>query len=58
MTTILTRIALEQDDEMLQLVRQFAEGKKTASTPMAIRFRPAVREFITRAYFFTVYSRE
>ena len=49
MTTILSRIALEQDDEMLQLVRQFAEGKKTAGTPMAIRFRPAVREFITRA---------
>ncbi|WP_052118534.1 hypothetical protein [Erwinia oleae] len=48
MTTILSRIALEQDEEMQQLVRQFADGKKTAGTPMAIRFRPAVREFISR----------
>ncbi|WP_167347670.1 hypothetical protein [Type-D symbiont of Plautia stali] len=48
MTTILSRIALEQDEEMQQLVRQFVEGKKTAGTPMAISFRPAVREFISR----------
>lgn len=48
MTTILSHIALEQDEEMQQLVRQFADGKKTAGTPMAIRFRPAVREFISR----------
>lgn len=48
MTTILSRIALEQGEEMQQLIRQFADGKKTAGTPIAIRFRPAVREFISR----------
>ena len=47
-TTLLSRIALEQDAELQQLVRQFAAGKKTDGTPVAIRFRPAVRVFITR----------
>lgn len=48
MTTLLSRIALEQDTETQQRIRQFSDGKKTGGTPMAIRFRPAVREFITR----------
>ncbi|MFC0140114.1 conjugal transfer protein TraE [Erwinia mallotivora] len=47
-TTLLSRIALEQDEEMEALVSQFATGKKTAGAPVAIRFRPVVREFITR----------
>nr|WP_310615765.1 conjugal transfer protein TraE [Pantoea cypripedii] len=47
-TTLLSRFALEQDEEMQALVSQFAAGKKTAGAPVAIRFRPAVREFITR----------
>lgn len=47
-TTLLSRIALEQDEEMQALVSQFAAGKKTAGAPVAIRFRPVVREFITR----------
>ncbi len=48
MTTPLSRIVLEQDTEMQQWVRQFSDGKKTGGTPMAICFRPATREFITR----------
>ncbi|MBH2759042.1 conjugal transfer protein TraE [Serratia ureilytica] len=47
-TTLLSRIALEQDEDMQALVSQFAAGKKTAGAPVAIRFRPVVREFITR----------
>ncbi|OSN01284.1 conjugal transfer protein TraE [Lonsdalea populi] len=47
-TTLISRIALEQDEEVQQLVRQFSEGKRTGGTPMGIRFRPVVREFITR----------
>ncbi|RAT13692.1 hypothetical protein AU490_11520 [Lonsdalea populi] len=47
-TTLISRIALEQDDEIQPLIRQFSEGKRTGGTPMGIRFRPAVREFITR----------
>ncbi|WP_414057519.1 conjugal transfer protein TraE [Pantoea dispersa] len=45
-TTLLSRIALEQDEDMQALVKQFATGKKTAGAPVAIRFRPVVREFI------------
>ncbi|MDT8849003.1 hypothetical protein RN053_00740 [Pantoea dispersa] len=45
-TTLLSRIALEQDEDMQALVRQLATGKKTAGAPVAIRFRPVVREFI------------
>lgn len=33
---------------MQQRVRQFSDGKNTGGMPMAIRFRPAVQEFITR----------
>lgn len=46
LTEILSRVALEQTDGQRQLLAQFAEGKKTGSPPVAIRFRPASREFL------------
>lgn len=47
LTTLISRMALGQNEEMQQLVRQVADGNKTAGAPVAIRFRPAVRTFIT-----------
>ncbi len=47
-TSILSRMTLEQDDDMQQLVTQLSNGKKTAGNPIAIRFKPAVRTFITQ----------
>lgn len=46
-TSILNRMATGRDEEMEQLLAQLSEGKKTAGSPLAIRFKPAVREFIT-----------
>lgn len=46
-TSILARIALEQDDELQQLTAAISDGKKTSGNPMAIRFKPAVGDFIT-----------
>ncbi|WP_261641053.1 conjugal transfer protein TraE [Erwinia mallotivora] len=46
-TTLISRMALGKNEEIQQLVRQVADGKKTAGSPVAIRFRPAVRTFIT-----------
>ncbi|WP_309600951.1 conjugal transfer protein TraE [Pantoea sp. B566] len=48
LTEILSRVALEQTDEQRQLLEQFAEGKKTVSPPVTIRFRPASREFVNQ----------
>ena len=48
LTEILSRVALEQTDEQRQLLEQSAEGKKTVSPPVTIRFRPASREFINQ----------
>lgn len=48
-TSILARITLAQDDNMKQLVTQLSDGKKTAGSPVSIRFRPAVREFVMQA---------
>ncbi|PQK77147.1 conjugal transfer protein TraE [Pantoea ananatis] len=48
LTEILSRVALEQTDEQRQLLEQFAEGKKTVSPPVTIRFRPASREFLNQ----------
>jgi hypothetical protein len=42
MTSLLARIALERDDELLQLTAAMSDGKKTSGNPMAIRFKPAV----------------
>lgn len=47
-TSILSRMTLEQDENMQQLVTQLSDGKKTAGNPIAIRFKPAVRKFITQ----------
>jgi hypothetical protein len=46
-TSILYRMATGRDDEIDKLLAQLAEGKKTACSPLAIRFKPAVRDFIT-----------
>jgi hypothetical protein len=46
MTSLLARIALERDDELLQLTAAMSDGKKTSGNPMAIRFKPAVGDFI------------
>lgn len=46
-TSILHRMATGRDEEMEQLLTQLSERKKTAGSPLAIRFKPAVREFIT-----------
>lgn len=43
MTSLLARIALERDDELLQLTAAMSDGKKTSGNPMAIRFKPAVQ---------------
>jgi len=40
-------MATGRDDEIDKLLAQLAEGKKTACSPLAIRFKPAVRDFIT-----------
>lgn len=48
LTEILSRVTLEQTDEQRQLLEQFAEGKKTVSPPVTIRFRPASREFVNQ----------
>ncbi|UYK96251.1 conjugal transfer protein TraE [Pantoea stewartii] len=48
LTEILSRVALEQTEEQRQLLEQFAEGKKTVSPPVTIRFRPASREFVNQ----------
>lgn len=45
-TSILTRIATERDQEMQLLAEQLSDGKKTSGNPIAIRFKPAVRDFI------------
>lgn len=46
LTEILYRLVSEQTDEQRQLPEQFAEGKKTGSPPVAIRFPPTSREFL------------
>ena len=46
-TSIIHRMATGRDEEMEQLLTQLSERKKTAGSPLAIRFKPAVREFIT-----------
>lgn len=46
LTEILCRLVSEQTDQQRQLPEQFAEGKKTGSPPVAIRFPPASREFL------------
>lgn len=46
-TSILSRLATGRDEEIDKLLTQLSEGKKTAGNPLAIRFKPAVREFIT-----------
>ncbi|MFP3437792.1 conjugal transfer protein TraE [Pantoea sp. SIMBA_133] len=48
LTEILSRVTLEQTDEQRHLLEQFAEGKKTVSPPVTIRFRPASREFVNQ----------
>lgn len=46
-TSILYKMATGRDEEIDKLLVQLSEGKKTAGNPLAIRFKPAVREFIT-----------
>lgn len=46
-TSILSQMATGRDEEIDKLLAQLSEGKKTACSPLAIRFKPAVREFIT-----------
>ncbi|WP_432735156.1 hypothetical protein [Cronobacter sakazakii] len=46
-TSILASIITERDDKMQQLVTQLSDGKKTSVSPVAIRFKPAVRDFVT-----------
>lgn len=45
-TSILSSLLLEQDENIIQLASRLNEGKK-ASDPLAIRFKPATREYIT-----------
>lgn len=45
-TSILAGITTERDEKMQQLVAQLSDGKKTAGSPVAIRFKPAVRDFV------------
>ncbi|EOX3180810.1 hypothetical protein ACIMOF_04100 [Escherichia coli] len=46
-TSILASIITERDENMQQLVAQLSDGKKTSGSPIAIRFKPAVRDFVT-----------
>ena len=46
-TSILYKMVIGRDEEIDKLLVQLSEGKKTAGNPLAIRFKPAVREFIT-----------
>lgn len=46
-TSILASITTERDEKMQQLVTQLSDGKKTSVSPVAIRFKPAVRDFVT-----------
>lgn len=46
-TSILSRLALEQDDKLAELLNAaVSEGKKSGD-PLAVRFKPGVRDFIT-----------
>lgn len=46
-TSILASIITERDENMQQLVAQLSDGKKTSGSPIAIHFKPAVRDFVT-----------
>ncbi|WP_338628102.1 hypothetical protein [Enterobacter sp. JJBC] len=46
-TSILASITTERDEKMQQLVARLSDGKKTSGSPVAIRFKPAVRDFVT-----------
>lgn len=46
-TSILASITTERDEKMQQLVTRLSDGKKTSVSPVAIRFKPAVRDFVT-----------
>ncbi|WP_437890439.1 hypothetical protein [Phytobacter sp. V91] len=46
-TSIFSSMATGRDEEIDKLLAQLSEGKKTSGSPLAIRFKPAVREFIT-----------
>ncbi|UWM63496.1 hypothetical protein [Enterobacter sp. CP102] len=46
-TSILASITTERDEELQQLVARLSGGKKTSVSPVAIRFKPAVRDFVT-----------
>ncbi|MBJ9245945.1 hypothetical protein [Citrobacter koseri] len=46
-TSILASITTERDEKMQQLVTRLSDGKKTSVSPVAIRFKPAVKDFVT-----------
>lgn len=48
-TSLLSRLTLEQDDKLNALLSAAATESKKSGDPLAVRFKPGIREYITLA---------
>lgn len=48
-TSLLSRLVLEQDDKLSALLSSAATDNKKSGDPLAIRFKPGIREYVTLA---------
>ncbi|WP_431022169.1 PIN-12 domain-containing protein [Erwinia rhapontici] len=48
-TSLLSRLVLEQDDKLSALLSNAATDNKKSGDPLAIRFKPGIREYVTLA---------
>ncbi|MBU9822977.1 hypothetical protein J1782_24090 [Rahnella sp. BCC 1045] len=48
-TSLLSRLTLEQDDKLSALLSAAATESKKSGDPLAVRFKPGIREYVTQA---------
>lgn len=47
-TSLLTRLTLEQDDKLSAMLSAAATESKKSGDPLAVRFKPGIREYVTQ----------